>query len=202
MIHDFVQFGGVLFWAIVGVVTLILAAEVNEEKSGYATLTLILGIAAIVAFTDAPVLDTIKTHPIYVLYALLGYLAIAGIWAFVKWRVFFLPNLFDRYDELRSRFLKTAGPNGEALNDFPADPRVRDAFSQDRDVRVLNINHNRMVSHNKGRITTWMVFWPWSLIGTFIGDFLHRVFTTLYKSIAGGLQRMSDSMASRYSELD
>lgn len=202
MIHDFVTFGGVLFWIIVGVVTLILAAQVNDEKTGYATLTLLGTIAAIVAFTNAPVVDAVKAHPIYVLYGILGYLAIAGVWAFIKWRVFFLPKLFDRYDELRTKFLRTAGPNQTALSEMPADPAVRDKFNKVDDVRYLNIGYNRMVSHNKGRITTWMIFWPFSLIGTFIGDFLHRVFQTLYKSIAGGLQRMSDTMASKYSELD
>lgn len=202
MIAEFITFGGVLFWIIVGVITLILASQVNEEKTGYATLTLLAAIAAIIAFTNAPVVQTIQNHPIYVLYGVLAYIGIAAVWAFIKWRAFFLPNLFDRYEDLRTRFLKTAGPNGTALTDFPADPAVRDEFNKRSDVQRLNINVNRMVGYNKGRIRTWMVFWPFSLLGTFVGDFLHRVFTSLYKAIAGGLQRMSDSMASKYSELD
>ena len=197
MVHQFIEFGGILFWIIVGVVTLILAAQVNEEKTGYATLTLLVFIAALVAFSNTPVLETIKQHPIYVLYGLLAYFGISGLWAFAKWRLFYLPNLFDQYDELRTEFLKRRG-----LKEMPADPKVREDFAKDRAVERLNISYFRMVRHNKGRITSWMVFWPFSLIGTFLGDFLHRVFTTIYKTIAGGLQRMSDNMASRYSELD
>lgn len=202
MIAEFITFGGVLFWIIVGVIALILAAQVNEEKTGAATLTLLATIAAIVAFTNTPIIETVRANPLYVLYGILAYIGIAAVWAFIKWRVFFLPNLFDRYEELRSRFLKTAGPNGTPLTDFPADPAVRDEFNKRSEVQRLNISYNRMVGYNKGRITAWMVFWPFSLLGTFVGDFMHRVFTSLYKAIAGGLQRMSDSMASKYSELD
>lgn len=202
MLHPFLEFGGLLFWGALALITLVLAVQVQEEKTGWAAFTFLATIAVIIAFTNAPVIEAVKAHPIYIVYGLLGYLAIAGVWAFVKWRMFFLPNLFDRYEELRSRFLQTAGPNQTKLNDFPADPAVRDRFNSQTEVRMLDINNRRMVSLNKGRITTWMVFWPWSLLGTFVGDFLHRVFTTIYKTIAGGLQRMSDSMASKYSELN
>lgn len=201
MIHEFITFGGVLFWIFVGAVTLILAAQVNDEKTGYAFLTFFAAIALLIGFSNTPILATIQQHPIYVLYGFLAYVAIAGVWAVVKWRLFFLPKLFDRYDDIRRQFLLTAGPNGQPLNDMPADQAVRDRFNKRSEVQSLDINYNRMVSHNKSRITTWMIFWPFSLLGTFIGDFLHRVFTTIYKAIAGGLQRMSNRMASRYSEL-
>lgn len=197
MIHEFIQFGGVLFWIIVGFITLILSAQVNDEKAGYAGLTLILTLVAVLAFTNVPLIDTIKTHPLYVLYAIGGYVIAAGVWALAKWRLFFLPNLFDRYDDLRSDFMKSKG-----LKEIPADPNVRDQLKEFIRGRGLYIETARMVRNNKGRITTWMLFWPFSFIGTFVGDFLQRVFATLYKGIAGMLQRMSDSMASKYSELD
>jgi hypothetical protein len=125
----------------------------------------------------------------------------AGIWATIKWRVFFLPDLFKSYDMIRTKFLKTAGPNGETLKDFPADPTVRDRFNNVREVQVLNIQVKRMARNNKARITTWMVYWPFSIVGTFFGDFLSRVFATIYRNISGMLQAMSDRMASKYSEL-
>jgi uncharacterized membrane protein YccC len=197
MIAELITFGGVLFWIIVGTVTLILAAQIDSEKVGSATLTLLITVAAIVAFTNAPVLDFIQDNPLYVVYGALAYVGIAAIWAFIKWRLFFLPKLFDRYETLRWRFLESRG-----LKEMPADAAVRDAFNSIYDVKALDINVNRMVRYNKGRITTWMVFWPFSFIGTFVGDFLQRVFASVYQTIAGGLQRMSDRMASKYSELD
>jgi hypothetical protein len=197
MIYSFIEFGGVLFWSLIALLTLVLAGQVSQEKTGYAILTSLVGIGVILAFTTTPIIATVKEHPIYVLYGVIGYFVIAGLWAIVKWRAFFLPALFEKYDELRSAFLKEKG-----LNDFPADPAVRDEFNKRRDVSYLDINNTRMVRYNKGRVTTWMVFWPWSIIGTFFGDFLYRVFTTIYKGIHGMLQAMSDKMASQYSELN
>lgn len=197
MIAEIITFGGVLFWIIVGLVTLVLAAQVDSDRAGAATLTLLITVAAIVAFTNAPVLEFVQENPIYVIYGVLGYLGIAAVWAFVKWRMFYLPKLFDRYEELRSDFLKNRG-----LKEMPADQTVRDAFNATNEVKILNISQRRMVSNNKGRITVWMAYWPFSFIGTFVGDFLQRVFASVYQAIANSLQSMSDRMASRYSELD
>lgn len=196
MIHDFITFGGVLFWIIVGVVTLVIAAEINSEKTGTAVLTLLATIAAIVAFTDAP-FSTLGQHPIYILYGFLAYLVGAVIWATIKWRAFFLPKIFDAYETYRNQWL-----DGRQLKEMPADSKTRDEFAKAARERGVDVSRTRMASHNKARITTWMFFWPFSLIETFFGDFLHRVFTTLYKMVVGLFQRMSDGMASKYSELN
>jgi hypothetical protein len=196
MLWDIVTFGGLLFWSIVGIVALVITTQVHEEKVGWAAFTLLAAVAAVVALTN-----TVKLlagiPPIYYLYGFLGYLGVAALWATIKWRAFFLPALFEKYEELRYNFLKRKG-----LDEMPADPAVRKEFNDQHDVARLDVNYNRMVRHNKGRITTWMVFWPFSLLETFLGDFLVRVFNTIYKTLAGMLQRMSDGMASKYSELN
>lgn len=196
MIHDFITFGGVLFWIIVGIITLVIASEINSEKVGTAVVTLIVTVAAIVAFTDAPV-DQLGNHPTYILYGFLAYLVGAVVWATIKWRAFYLPKIFDAYDSFRNSWLDQRG-----LKEMTADPNEREAFKKAARDRGVDVSYSRMASHNKARITTWMFFWPFSLIETFFGDFLSRVFTTLYKMVVGLFQRMSDGMASKYSELD
>lgn len=196
MLHEFLVFGGLLFWVIVGVITLVIAAQVHEDRVGGATATLVVFLALVGLFTNTlSVISTIP--PIFYVYGFGAYMGAAGLWATVKWRAFYLPKLFDRYEELRSDFLER-----KSLKEFPADPAVRDEFNSWHDVRILNIGERRMVRYNKGKITTWMLYWPFSLIETFFGDFLHRVFATLYKMVAGLFQRMSDGMASKYSELN
>lgn len=196
MIADFITFGGVLFWIIVGVVALILAAQINDEKVGWATVTLLGTIALIVAFTNAP-LKTLADHPIYILYGFLAYLGVAVVWATIKWRAFYLPKIFDAYEAYRDQWL-----NSRQLNDMPADTKIREEFAKNARERGVDVSRTRMATNNKARITTWMFFWPFSLLETFFGDFLSQVFTTLYKMVAGLFQRMSDGMASKYSELN
>lgn len=200
MLWELLAFGGILFWIIVGVVVLAITALIHDEKIWRAAGVLIVTLAVLALFTNVPkIIATIP--PIWYLYVIGGYLIAAPIWAVIKWRGFFLPALFEQYDALRSKFLETAGPKGEPLNDFPADPAVKDKFNNLNEVKWLNINSARMVRRNKARITTWMIYWPFSLLETFLGDFLARVFSAIYKRIAGSLQRMSDRMAAGYSEL-
>jgi len=199
MVHDFITFGGVLFWIIVSIITLAIAAEINSEKVGTAVVTLVGTFAAIIAFTDVntSVWPSLAAHPMYIIYGFLCYLALAVIWATIKWRVFYLPKIFDAYDEYRRSWLAQKG-----LKDMPADQQTRDAFSSAARSAGVDVSYTRMVRNNKARITTWMVFWFFSLIETFLGDFLQRVFASLYKAVAGLFQRMSDGMASKYSELN
>jgi hypothetical protein len=197
MWHEFIAFGGVIFWSIAAVVALVLAVQVENKHSWWAGITLAGFFAFLIAFTNTPIVETIKTHPEYVFYGILVYLVGAAVWATIKWRYFFLPALFERYNEVRQTFLNRRG-----LKEMPADPQIRQEFKEDYTYRSVDIDHNRQVSHNKARITGWMIFWPFSLIGTFVADFLYRVFTNMYHALAAWFQRMSDTQARNYSELD
>ena len=196
MAWELLAFGGVMFWTILGVIGLIITTQVHNERVGWAAFTFIAIIAALILFTNVPKLLANATLLDYV-EGILLYFALAGIWAIIKWRGFFLPSLFRRYNDLREDFLFR-----KKLNEMPADPTVIKDFNDQYGVQSLNINANRMVRNNKGRITTWMIFWPFSLLETFVGDFLANMFDRIYRSIHGLLQRMSDSMASKYSELN
>lgn len=200
MIWNILVAGGLLFWLGLGIITLVLANFMHNDQVGRSATLLVVTVALLVGFTSiGPALKNVP--PIYYLYAFLAYLGGAMIWTLIKWRVFFLPKLFDRYAKLKYEFLQTAGPDNKPLKEMPADKATRDKFAALYDVQALNINQNRMVRRNKGRITSWMIFWPFSLIETFFGDFLSRVFETIYKGLSGLLQRMSDGMASKHSEL-
>lgn len=196
MAWELLAFGGVMFWSLLAVIGLIITTQVHNERVGWAAFTFIAVIAALVLFTNVPTLLA-NTTPWQYVEAFLLYMAASGLWAIIKWRGFFLPAMFRRYNDLREKFL-----DRKKLDEMPADPLVIKEFNDQYDVQSLNINSNRMVRNNKGRITTWMIFWPFSLLETFVGDFLANMFDRIYRSIHGLLQRMSDSMASKYSELN
>jgi hypothetical protein len=197
MITTLITAGGIIFWIILGIVALIIAGLVEEDKTGKATFAVGATLALLVAFTDIGIYQWIKANPLLLAEGVAAYLGIALVWAAIKWRVFYLPDLFDRYEKLRSHFLK-----GKGLNHMPADQSVIDEFNNDHIVRCLSIQTKRNVRYNKARITGWMIYWPFSMVGTFIGDFMVRLFATMYKMLAGSLQRVSDRMASQYSELN
>lgn len=197
MLFELIAFGGIVFWIFAAVIVLALASLVHDEKPGRAALLLIVSFALIVAFTNIPIMDIVKNHPSYIGYGLGAYIAGAAIWALIKWRLFYLPKVFEKYEALRANFIKRRG-----LEEIGTDPQVIADLKKFMADNYFNIDKVRAVSQNKARITTWMFYWPFSLIATFFGDFLDRVFTTIYNGIHGLMQRMSDRMASKYSELN
>lgn len=197
MIYDLVAVGGVIFWLAFGLFTVLMLAYVSEDKFRTSSFILVIALVFFLGFTNLPILQAVREQPSLILYYVLGYLGIAAVWAMIKWRMFFLPKLFERYEEFRSGWLAKKG-----LNEVPADGRLRGEMLDQARSYGADPTYHRMVSNNKARIMGWMAYWPFSLLGTFVGDFMHRVLTTMYKMVAGLFQRMSDGMASRYDELN
>lgn len=48
------------------------------------------------------------------------------------------------------------------------------------------------VSDSRGRITTWMTYWPWSATWTLINDPIKRIWRAIYRLVAGKLQSISN----------
>lgn len=196
MVYELLVVGGVFFWIIVGIFILVATSSVRASEFGTATALVATLFILLITFTNFPTILW-SLDPMMVLYGAIGYVGIAGIWAVIKWRAFYLPKLFGEYERYRSEWLRMKN-----LKEMPADKGMRDNFNTYVKERGFYINSQRMVRHNKGRITGWMFFWPLSLVETFIGDFMVRIFDHTFRMISGSLQKMSDRMATRYSELD
>jgi len=196
MVYEILVVGGIFFWIFVGLFALLITSSVRSSEFGTASSLLATLIVLLIVFTNFhTVLWSID--PMMALYGAGGYVILAAIWAIIKWRAFYLPKLFGKYEKYRSEWLRMKG-----LKEMPADASVRGDFNRFVKDRGVYINEQRMVGNNKARITGWMFFWPFSLVETFFGDIMARIFDHTYRMIASSLQGMSDRMAHRYSELD
>lgn len=50
--------------------------------------------------------------------------------------------------------------------------------------------HNSYASNNKGRIMSWVGHWPFSMIGTLVGDFLTKILRTIYETFSSVYERI------------
>ena len=90
----------------------------------------------------------------------LGYCLIGAIWSFYRWH---------RYTS------------------FTADSFSRTYGTQLTESRYADLSDCLSVAENKGCITTWIAYWPWSLIWNIFGDVLTAIFDSLrsiYRGIA------------------
>ena len=50
--------------------------------------------------------------------------------------------------------------------------------------------HSSYIRNNKAKVMAWIGHWPFSIIGTFFGDFLYRIGRTIYNHLGGTYERI------------
>jgi predicted membrane protein len=50
------------------------------------------------------------------------------------------------------------------------------------------------IKNNKAKVMAWIGHWPFSIIGTFFGDFLYRIGRTIYDMLGGTYERIEKSV--------
>lgn len=70
--------------------------------------------------------------------------------------------------------------------DYKPDPEEPRQNLQEYVTHALEGDYNLEASHYKGRVTAWIIFWPFSFLWYFCGNFFTRIFEALsgiYSSI-------------------
>ncbi len=97
-----------------------------------------------------------------------GYFVVGSIWVFPKWWLY-CQGILDKFrDDKENRNISYYGN------------------STGNYISKLDLNKN------KNRILNWMMFWPLSMISTFLDDFVTRIFRAIYNRIRSQLQAISD----------
>jgi len=192
MVAAFLAVGAVWFWILMSVVIILLFLEVEYEKPGWATVTCALFFAALWLFGDFNVLQAIADNPLVAVGCIVGYLLLGTGWSFGKWW-FYLKRCRREYDRIRADFMRQQKIEGDTI---PADKRKAwreywahhvsyDYLSQRDDPRPRAGQH-------KGRIMTWMVYWPWSMVWTIINDPIKRAFKEIFLRLKAVYQAIAD----------
>jgi hypothetical protein len=105
--------------------------------------------------------------------------------------------------DLKVQFLNGAGFQG-ANASVPVPENLLKDFYYFLDYRVFKDNplsKRPRAVNNKARITAWMSFWPYSLVGTLLNDPVRRLFNAIFSWVKGLYQKMADAMFSKDVEL-
>lgn len=174
--------GSMLFW--VGLVlSYLVYYAVKEDEFWPPLIGVIVGFAVLHFFSSVPVLTYVKANYVQILTYGAYYMGIGIIWSFVKWYLFLIKKKKE-YTTLRSDFLRKNKLS--SLANMPEE--VGAAWG--RELRYKNFPPK--ASDNKSRITTWMVYWAFSMLGTFLGDFLTQFFDTIYRMFGNLYDRMTN----------
>ena len=140
---------------------LLLFPLVEFEKSGFAFLTVIVGLALLQVFGGVDVTGTILRDPLSLILWVAAYLLVGIGYSLLRWNWYCSAWRRD-YDA--------------------TDP----GYQKD----ILWKNQPAAAS-SKNRIITWMMFWPWSAFWWFLSDFITEVFERIYRSFSSVYERIA-----------
>lgn len=160
------------------------------EHWGWATATLIATGLAVQFLHVADIWGFITHHTVDALLYVLVYLATGVVWSFIKW-FSFLMQFREKFREHRDSWYSAHKLN---LTDELTPEQRKDL---DESFRYQSFNGNALLvkpkaTRNKRRITAWMAYWPFSVVGTVINDPIRRLFKFLFNSFKALYQKIAD----------
>jgi len=203
--------GSAWFWVgSVGLFILILALEENDRHF-WAGLSLL----AFVFLMERSGAISIFSSPLIVLKWGAVYMAAGAGWSFVKW-FSFLHKQSDKLQKLKLEWL-TKSNNGLLDRKSTFEGRT-DHLAVEVGTKIpkeqmdsyrnylyengyLARSHNPLIpqiSDNKARITSWIVWWPWSALWTILNDPIRRLAEFIYNRLQTTYQAIANRVFAKF----
>jgi hypothetical protein len=182
----FFLFGSLPFWIVLVLFNLLLIGLVETEKPGWATTATVLLVGMFWFFGDPAFGAAITANPLNIGLYLLAYVGIGLVWSFVKW-YFYVQECRDQYLADREQFLQD---RRITLNELILDDALKAEFK--RWLPSSRYEIQPKASNNKGRITLWATYWPWSFLWSFVDDIVKNTFNWLFVRFQGLFQAISN----------
>lgn len=201
-------FGSIAFWVFVGIVSILLAYFVEEGRGFKATLTMILALLVWYLMSDVKI-GAIFRDPVRVLAWAGIYVGIGIIWSIGKW-TWALFQLRKKVREIKDEFLKS-----KDVSEFLKSKGIQVAENTVIPVQLEKewakyfrdrLHYSSYMSRfegeeipplarrNKAMLVRWAAYWPWSVLGTIIRDWVKDVFNFLFRMVTGIYQAIADRM--------
>lgn len=180
-----------VIWAvlIIGVIASIIALE--KQEKGIASGVISLVLALLLWNYGLNLWAFVKENVDLTLYFSLGYVILGIVWSFIKWNEK-VKKVFSKFKEIRVKH-----PNiddSEKMKDFIIS--LNNSKFKDEDDYRVSFDSKDTISKiaekitpvglkNKGLITSWIMYWPLSLLGTLLNNPFRRFFNYVYDSVSG-----------------
>jgi hypothetical protein len=120
-----------------------------------------------------------------------SYFALGALWSVGKWW-FFVRDKRDTYNDRKRDFIADKKLQITVKDAIPTD--LRKEFKS-----YMTRYGNGGVAmpearKHKGRIMTWMAYWPWSMVWTLIDDPIKKMFRYIYNRLQRLYEKISESI--------
>jgi hypothetical protein len=147
-----------------------------------------------------PIVGGIEFSLMWVLKHIGGFILCGVVWGLFKYLVLFTSEIKDKYYDVKKGWLKKQGIEGDSVPE-----ELKEKFAQHlmRNTQFHNggkwgtlttVRVKPDAWEHRDDITAWMVFWPFSLAETLLGDVLRIFYKRLQTVLGRFMNAMTDFM--------
>jgi hypothetical protein len=208
LIELFLVGTGLWFWLLITAVVILELFCVENESPVLAGFFIAATVAVLYFFGNLDLRGAVEYmihNPLNILGYIGGYFVIGAFWSLVKW-VFYTTNKRHHYNEVKREWLEDHGIKGTLT--IPANLLDEwKEYAADHHY-IRDVQDRLLPSHNKSRISVWIVYWPFSALWTLINDPVRRIvrqirqiLTSFYEGISKWSMRGTEDELSGLDEV-
>lgn len=176
---------GFLLWVAIAAVLVVVGFEVVWERTGLATVTLVAGLFGIWYLTGATdLLPWLRKNWDTILFLVVAHVVIGGVWSILNWRLFFLPDVFEKYQQdvvdWKWQYENWAGVKVGTVD-------VSEYIAK----KEKEAGYPPLISQHKSDFFFWMWWWEFHATWTLAHKPIQRISRWFYDAVASMLNRMS-----------
>lgn len=171
---------GLFVWALATLVVIMLFIATSNDSLSFAFWVTVAGLAGFQILTEVDPWGFVKENPKALGLAAFLYLPAGVLWSFYRWWRLLKNTAADLVAEK-----KEGHWGGRSPSDWT---RHKNAMMPS-------------AAKNKGRISCWIGYWPFSIASYLLVDLLGEIGNWIYVQISGAYQRMADSIKASIGDL-
>jgi len=179
---EFFILGGVWFWLLTVAFIIALIWEISGDRGVAALFTVGVYLGLIHLFGNATIFSALAANPAWLYIGIPVYFVVGALWSLGKWYLYVKRDMRENYKEQRMEWLHINGMENATL-DTPIPEEWKVQW-----VKAKRKPHKILARRNKGRIMTWMTFWPFSALWAAIDE----PWRYIYDALSELFQRISD----------
>lgn len=207
MITAFFLADSLLFWGFLSIAALFLIYYTFNEKGSGATLTVFITIGVLIAFSNLPVVATIRSlHAWQIIEYVGGYIGVGLVYLVLKWTY----NTFEikkKYSDFREKWLVSYNmvhpptPITAKITEIPLNSQKAFIIDACNNIGFAFGDLPPKIRNHKADLIFWGTYWPLSATFTILDNPLQWLIDAFIRMMTNPLNKISHMMFQKFDEL-
>ena len=187
---------GMIVTAFIAMIVLL-----ETEKEGWATTVFSIAIGILLWDFKEAIFGFVTSNPLQTLGFIASYVVVGVLWSMFKWKLHVKP-IYDKLLSIKNQVIdKFKNFDEEAKAEFNSlinAERFENhygyslSFSKNDSFEKVIDKILPKASNKKSQITSWIAYWPISILGSFLNNPFRKFFEWVYEQVSGTYERITN----------